>query len=158
VPLRRFSAGPDDDAQFAAFTCWDGDLAKPWAHEAQNYIRAAVLRQPDTHVLKWCDGTNLVAVVSFGTRIIGLPLLDPVDHTVWHLDVMGVARDRQQQGHAPSALQETLHAMRAEDPARAIVTADVHRLNSPAIRTLRSVGITELIQKDADYWIFLGEL
>ena len=158
MTISRFPAGRDDDGQFAGFTCWDGDPAKPWALEAQNYIRGYVLRHSGIRVFKWCEGDSLVAVVSFGTRTLGLPLVEPTDYKVWHLEVTGVSVTRQGEGLGALVLRETLDVLSAEDPDRVLVTANVHKANLHAIRTLATAGITPLVPMDDAYWTFLGEL
>jgi len=158
VTLTRSVGSLDDDADFGSFRCWDGDNAKPWVEEVENYVRGALLRQPDMHILAFREAGELAAVAAFYRRIIGLPILDPVDQQAWHLEVVAIRLDRQGQGLSSAVLQQTLEAMRVMDSDCILITGLVHCDNDGAFTACSRVGIKKLVQRDEHYWLVLGEL
>jgi RimJ/RimL family protein N-acetyltransferase len=104
------------------------------------------------------DEQRLVAVSAFDPRRIDIPLNAPVEHHGWHLQV--VALDREQQGHglAQVVFAETFAAMREVDPARILVTGNIHKDNSPSFAAAGRAGLTRLVPLDEHYWVVLGEV
>lgn len=147
-----------DDAAFAAFNCWDPNTDAPWVEETENYIRGALLRQPDNHTLAFRDGDALVAVSSFYKSSIELPLVQPDTHPTWHLDVVAITLDRQGDGHSLEVYQGTLRAMRKIDSGPVLVTARAHEQNDAAFESAKHIGLFRLYPWDDSYWVLLGEL
>ena len=158
MALSRSFAGPDDDGYFAAFRCWDGSDGKPWLEEVENYIRGALLRQPDIYVLAFREEGQLVAVSAFYKRTIGLPALDPIDHDAWHLEVVAVGFDRQQEGLSREVLEQTLAVMWEADPERVLIVGVAHRDNRAAFAACSQIGLLKFVQRDEHYWVLVGEL
>lgn len=158
MTLSRSFAGRDDDGDFAAFCCWDGSDGKPWLEEVENYIRGALLRQPDMYMLAFREEGQLVAVSAFYKRTIGLPALDPIDHDAWHLEVMAVRLDRQGQGLSREVLDQTLAVMLEADPERVLIVGVAHRDNTPAFAAGAQIGLIKFVQQDEHYWVLVGEL
>jgi RimJ/RimL family protein N-acetyltransferase len=156
--VERFPAGPDDDAAFAAFRCWDGVTGQPWTEEVENRIRGSLLRQFTNFTFAFREDGELVAVSSFFPHDIGIPLNQPEDVPSWHLDVMAVRFDLQRAGLSQQVLELTFDAMRAEDRERVVVSAYIHHQNTGAIQAATRAGITAFHPRDDDYWVFVGDV
>lgn len=156
--LRWSWAGDADGDEFARFTCAEVESADPWVLEVEAYVRSWVLRHAH-HVLAHRDeeGT-LVAVSAFDGTVVGIPLLSPLDHPGWHLQVVAISHNHQNQRLSAEVFSGTFEAMRGLDLDRVFVTANVHGLHVVSLRACAQVGLTPWIQLDADYWILLGEV
>lgn len=158
MPLAVAFATFADDAEFAAFCCWDGDDATPWAEEAENYVRGWALQHAE-HVLAFRDnGGSLVAVSAFDRRVIAVPLVAPQDHPGWHLQVVAVDIDHQGRGVFGDVMSATYDAMRSLDPDRVLVTAHVHRDNEHSLKACRRHGLLPFVGLDEHYLVLLGEV
>jgi acetyltransferase (GNAT) family protein len=158
MALERRVAGRADDGEFAAFGCWNGDPGQPWAAEVENYVRGTLLRQPDTRILAFREEGELVAVSAYYKRTIGVPALNPTEHDAWHLEVVAIRLDRQGEGLSHEVIEQTLRAMREEDPGRVLVTAVAHRDNIGAFAACAHFDLLQYVQQDPDYWVLVGEL
>jgi RimJ/RimL family protein N-acetyltransferase len=155
---RTFASREADADDFAAFSCWDGNPNAPWIEEAENYVRGWVLSNA-RHVLAFRDGEgHLVAVTACDERVVSVPLVAPADHPGWHLQVLAIELSYQRQGLSRDVLARTLDAMREIDPARALVTAHVHKDHDASLRSCAQAGLTRFFLKDDDYWVLLGEV
>jgi RimJ/RimL family protein N-acetyltransferase len=156
--LRTAARVDDDEDDFASFSCWDGDASKPWAEEAENFIRAWVLRKVE-FVLAFREekGGDLVAVSAFDRRTIGVPLLKPSDQPGWHLQVVAVRLEAQGKRLAARIMSETFAAMREIDPSRILCTANVHRQNGVSLRACARAGFFHYGEMD-DYIRVLAEV
>jgi len=151
-------ASLQDDAAFAAFSCIaPGAPSTPWLEEVDNYIRAALLRASDLHVLAFREGDNLVAVSAFYESRIGIPVVQPADHPAWHLEVLAVAHQRHRNGIGLQVLDHTLATMQELDPHIVFVVARAHADNDASIRLCAKRDIT-LFLPDGAYQVLLGEL
>jgi hypothetical protein len=157
MALVRSFAGADNDADFAGFTCWDGDPENFFAEEAQNFIRGAMLWQFDSFNLAFRENGDLVAVSSFYRRTWPIPPPGP-ERPAWHLDVAAVSVERQRSGLSREVFTETFAVMREIDPERILVSAFVHRENLAAYGACAAVGITLWTPRDEDYVILIGEV
>lgn len=159
MDLQRTRASRDDDEDdFASFSCWDGNPHTPWIEEAENYVRGWVLRSAK-HVLAFRDKEgHLVATSAFDERVISVPLVAPVDHGGWHLQVVAVELGHQRLGLSRQIFTQTLEAMHELDPARSLVTASAHRDHHASLKACAQAGITPFFLKDAHYWVLLGEV
>ena len=158
MDVQRSFAGPDDRDDLAQFDCWDGNPEEPWADEAQNYVRAWVLsKSAHTIVFKDADG-QIVGVSAFSPRLIGLPLVQPVEHPAWHVDVVAVVRRLQGNGFAQQIFAGTFEAMQQCGPDRILATANVHRNNARSLSACAKAGLHALMPLDDHYWILLGEV
>jgi len=155
--LVRSFAGADDDADFADFRCWDGDPENFFAEEAQNFIRGAMLYQPDSYHLAFREDGELVAVSSFYKRSWPIPPPGP-ERPAWHLDVLAVACDRQRAGLSREVFEGTFEVMREADPDRVLVSGFVHRQNLIAYDACTAVGMTMWTPRDDEYVIVIGEV
>lgn len=142
------------------FECWDGSEDVPWAEEAENYIRASLLRHA-RHVLALRDELGeLVGVSAFDERNILLPIntRTATIHPSWHLQVVAVRVDLQGQRLVDEIFELTFDAMRQADTERIIVTARVHRKNLPSLKACARHSIDPLREVDDHYLELLGEV
>ena len=142
---------------FASFECWSGDEGEPWVREVEDFIRGFVLGRPNHTFGAWRD-QQLIGVASFYEKSLGLPLNNPVEVPVWHLEVLGVALDLQGEGIGRDLLASTLGVMRQLDVKRRLVTGYVHVENHASHRLCSSAGLEPLTPLDAHYWIYVGPL
>ena len=104
------------------------------------------------------DAGTLVAVSAFDMTTIGIPLLSPLDHPGWHLQVVAISADHQNQRLSGEVFANTFAAMRQLDTDRVFVTANVHREHVVSLRACARADLTPWIQLDDHYWILLGEV
>jgi hypothetical protein len=147
-----------DVAAFDGFRCCDPDEADPWALEAENYVRAAVLKQAGNRTLAFREGDDLVAISSFYKSSIELPLLSPSLHEAWHLDVVALHLHHQGSHRSGEVFERTVDAMRAADPAPVFIKALSHKDNAAALAAAKCIGLVPLIPMDADYLWLVAEL
>lgn len=158
LELQVTTATLANDADFAAFSCWDGDDATPWIEEAENYVRGFVLRRAE-NVLAFRTAENeLVAVSAFDERTIHVPIVNPVAHDGWHLQVVAIDCDHQKRQLSRQIFEATFAAMRDRDPSRVYVTARVHKDHSNSAKACDAVGLSLLRPNDEHYLILLGEV
>lgn len=151
-------AGDADAEEFAAFVCCDRETADPWVIEAENYVRGWVLGHADHVVAHRNEAGVLVAVTAFDHSVIGIPIRNPLDHPGWHLQVVAVSADQQNQGLSSEIVSGTFEAMRSVDRDRVYVTANVHRNNRASLTACDRAGIQLWYQRDDDYLVLLGEV
>lgn len=158
IVIARARAGLDDAIEFDGFGCWDRDPLTVWAHEVENYIRGRLLWRFENVTLAFREEGQLIAVSSFYPTTIGLPLVEPIEHPSWQLDVLAVQLHRQRAGLAAEIFRQTFEEMRHEDPERVLVAGFVHRSNGPSFDVCARAGLTPLVPRDDHYWIVLGEV
>jgi hypothetical protein len=147
-----------DTGEFSQFTCCTDASAPPWVREAEIYVRDWALRRAQ-HVLAHRNGAGaLVAVSAFDRTTIGIPLLSPLDHPGWHLQVVAILDDHQNQRLSREVFDNTFVAMTQLDVDRVFVTANVHRDHAVSLRACANVGLEPWIPLDDHYWILLGEV
>lgn len=139
------------------FACCGCGNEAPWTEEAENYVRGSVLRRSE-HCLAFRDAGELVAVSAFDPSTLGWPLNQPVDHPVWHLNVVAIALAHQSQGLSAEVFESTFEAMRQIDASRDVVTAFVHESHVASLNACARVGLEPLKPIDDDYWLLLGPL
>lgn len=156
--MLTWSWATDDDAEeFEQFSC-SKENDEPWIQEVENYVRFWVLRRAQ-YVLCHRDGSGvLVAVSAFDEIAIGIPLVSPLDHPGWHLQVVAVTDGFQNQGFSQEVFQATFEAMGGIDLDRVFVTANVHREHDHSQRACGNAGLTPWIPLDENYWVLLGEV
>jgi len=154
----RSWAGLADDDEFALFRCQpSGAASPPWTEEAENYIRARLLRRQGSRVLAFREDGHLIAVSSFYPSEVGIPVVSPVVHPAWHLEVLAVTHSRQRTGFGLQVLDQTLVAMRETDPTRVLVVARAHVNNRASLALCARRDITPFV-REGDYWKLLGEV
>jgi len=154
-----WSWATDDDAdEFAQFVCSQGAAAPPWEREAEAYVRAWVFRHAQYVLAHRNEDGALIGVSAFDETVIGVPLLSPLDHPGWHLQVVAISLDHQNQGHSHEVFDGTFEAMRQRDADRVFLTANVHRQHGVSQHACEKAGLTPWIPLDDEYWILLGEL
>jgi RimJ/RimL family protein N-acetyltransferase len=159
LPLSWSFATVERDANdFAHFQCWNGDPGLPWVEEAENYVRAWVLRRSENVLAFRDEGGALVAVSAFDPRVILVPIVNPVEHPGWHLQVVAIRLDQQGHGLSREIFTGTFAAMKSVDPNRVLYTANVHKDNRPSLRAGAAVGLLQFRRKDAFYLELLGEV
>jgi RimJ/RimL family protein N-acetyltransferase len=159
MPLSWSYASPNHDRdEYASFTCWDGADGTPWLEEVQTFIRHWVLTRVPYVVSFRAGNGDLVGVGAFEERNIYVPLVEPVQHEGWHLQVVGIRLEDQGKGLSRSVFRGIFEAMRQLDDGRVIYTAHVHKDNVPSIAACARVGLDLLRPKDTHYWILLGEV
>ena len=146
-----------DAEEFENFACC-GERREPWVLEAETYVRYWVLRQAQYVLTHRDEHGSLVAVSAFDEAVIGLPLQSPTDHAGWHIQVVAVGVEYQNQGHSAQVFASTFDAMRQLDPERVFVTANVHQDHVISNRTCARAGLTRWIPLDAVYWTLLGDV
>jgi hypothetical protein len=153
-----WSLATDADAdEFAQFACCQG-AREPWILEVENYVRGWVLRRAQYVLAHRNEAGTLLAVSAFDETVIGIPLVSPLDHPGWHLQVVAISLDHQNQGLSQEIFASTFNAMRQLDVDRVFVTANVHREHVMSHRACARVGLTPWIPLDDAYWILLGEV
>ncbi len=153
-----FASREHDESDFARFQCWDGDERLPWVEEAENYVRASVLRHSQ-YVLAFRDqNDDLLAVSAFDPRVVLVPIVNPIEHPAWHLQVMAIRLDQQRRGLSAGVFKGTFAAMRSVDPHRVLYTANVHKDNRPSLKAGVAVGLWPFQKKDDHYLELLGEV
>jgi hypothetical protein len=159
VALTWSFARPEDDGDdFARFACWDGAPSTAWVAEVENYIRVWALRHAKYVVAFRNELGELVAVAAFDDRVIGVPLVNPVDHAGWHLLVIAIRLEDQRSGLSREVFDGVFAAMREVDPDRILYTAYVHRANRASFEACKRVDLLPLHLKDEHYWVLLGEV
>jgi hypothetical protein len=158
VTLASSFATAADRDELAQFVCWDGNPYEPWVEEAQNFVRAWMLSRTQHCLMTRGEARRLIAVAAFDPRVIGLPLVRPIDHNAWHIQVLAVSLPFQAHGLAASIFDQVFAAMRQLDPDRVLVTANVHRDNHHSLSACSKVGITPLVPVEEAYWLLLGEV
>jgi hypothetical protein len=126
--------------------------------EAEDYVRAWVLRRAQYVISHRDDAGALVAISAFDETVIGIPLLSPLDHPGWHLQVVAIAHDHQNQRLSLNVFRNTFQAMRDRDPDRVFVTANVHRNHVVSQHVCARAGLLSWIPLDQHYWVLLGEV
>lgn len=145
-----------DIDDFAAFQCWDGDSATPWIAMVENYVRARVLHAA-LHTLAFRDGDELVAVSAFDPIDIEIPLVEPIAQPGWKLQVVAIRLQRQRNGHSREVYKQTFEAMRELNPARSLVTAQIHRLHTGSMTAANRAGL-DLFLTGTEFHTMVGEL
>ncbi|MGI8413461.1 MAG: hypothetical protein ACR2QA_13465 [Solirubrobacteraceae bacterium] len=157
LDLTRSIATLADDADFAAFCCC-GDNDPAWIEEVEDYVRGSVLRRVE-HTLAFRDGQgDLIAVSAFAERVIRVPIVDPVAHEGWHLQVVAISLEHQRQRLSKQIFEQTFAAMREIDASRVYVTANVHREHRSSRKACSEVGIDLWTPLDDHYVVLLGEV
>lgn len=151
-------ATEDDTGEFSRFTCCADASAPPWVREADIYVRGWVLRRARYVLAHRNDAGALVAVSAFDETTIGIPLLSPLDHPGWHLQVVAISDDHQNQRLSREVFDNTFVAMSELDADRVFVTANVHGEHAVSLRACANVGLLPWIPLDDHYWILLGEV
>lgn len=156
--MLSWSWATDDDAdEFEQFSCSSG-TAEPWVREAEAYVRYSVLRRAQYVLSHRDDSGTLVAVSAFDAIVIGIPLLSPLDHRGWHIQVVAIAVDFQNQRLSQEVFAATFDAMSQLDPDRVFVTANVHGNHVMSNRACATAGLTPWVPLDDAYWTLLGEV
>jgi RimJ/RimL family protein N-acetyltransferase len=159
MDLQRIRATREDDEDdFASFSCWDGSTTTPWIEEAENHVRGWLLSNAKYALAFRDEEGHLVATSAFDERVISVPLVAPVDHPGWHLQVVAIDLEHQRRGLSRQILAQTLEAMHEFDPTRVLVTANVHREHRASLKVCARAGLTRFIPKDDQYWTLLGEV
>lgn len=156
--MLSWSWADDSDAdEFSGFVCSD-ENSEAWVLEAENYVRNWVLRRAE-RVLAHRDETgHLIAVSAFDSVVIGLPLLSPIDHPGWHLQVIAISTAHQNSRVSGEVYSGTFDAMRQLDSDRVFLTANVHRSHAASLRAAAKVGLEPWYPMDDHYWVLLGEV
>jgi hypothetical protein len=142
-------ATPEVDVdEFAAFRCWDGDKNKPWIEQVENYVRVRVLKAA-LHTLAFRDGRGeLVAVSAFDPTPIEIPVIKPVVHLGWQLQVVAICQRHQRNGRSREVYEQTFAAMRDTNSARTFVTAKIHREHRASLAAANRAGLELLMTGD----------
>lgn len=124
-------------------------------------MRGSVLGHSE-YVLAMRDEQGLlVAVSGFKRRLVEIvPVAQPIQQPGWHLHVMAVRLEHQQQEICGQAFVHTFDAMREIDDTRSLITAHVHKNHRPSLAACEKVGLEPLVPlgQDQDYWILLGRV
>jgi RimJ/RimL family protein N-acetyltransferase len=156
--LLIWSWATDDDAEeFEQFYC-TGANAQPWEQETENYVRFWVLRRARYVLCHRDESSALIAVSAFDENLIAMPVISPLDHPGWHLQVVAITVGHQNQGLSQEVFKGTFDAMKHVDPDRVFVTANVHQDHAFSRRACEKVGLSPWIRLDDAYWILLGEV
>ncbi len=154
---RSFASAVLDVDDFAAFQCWNGDRATPWIAVVEDYVRVSVLRAA-VHILAFRDGNGeLVAVSAFDPTDVEIPLIEPVAHPGWTLQVLAIRLQHQRNGHSREVYRQTFEAMCELNPARSLVTARIHRQHTGSMTAARRAGL-DLFLTGTEFHTMLGEL
>jgi RimJ/RimL family protein N-acetyltransferase len=153
-----FATRDRDEDSFARFHCWDGNSDAPWVEEVENYVRAWLLREAEHALAFRDDGGDFIAVAGFDPRTIFVPIVEPVAHPGWHLQVVAVRLESQRQGLSQEVFSGTFAAMREVDPGRVLYTATAHRENTASLRAAALAGLLPFRRKDEHYVELLGEV
>jgi RimJ/RimL family protein N-acetyltransferase len=157
LTAERIERPSDYDEEFRTLGCC-GEDPPMWAAQADAYLRFSALREnPFVLAFRPPDG-RLVAATAFRPASIGLPLAAPVESAAWYLAVIGISREWQGQGLSTPVLTETFSHMKAIDPGREHVIANVHEENAPSLRACAKVGLFPLRRLDAQYFQLIGTL
>lgn len=156
--LRWSWADATDADELAQFACTPPDAPEPWVAEAEAYVRGWALRHAEHVVSHRDEAGTLVAVSAFDETVVGIPLRSPLDHPGWHLQVVAINREHQNQRLSPDVFAGTFEAMRDLDPNRVFVTANVHRNHVVSQRACAGAGLLPWFLRDQDYWVLLGEV
>lgn len=156
--LAPFVANENDHrVEFVAFDA-AGDADEPWVLEAANFVSFHVLHKTE-HCLGFrADDGRLAAVAAFDRRTIALPFPGLEAVSGWHLQVVAVRADLQNQHLADEVFAAVFAHMKHIDPARTLLTANVHRDNEPSRRACARHGVTYLRPLDDDYNVLLGDV
>ena len=156
MKLRRsFAVTVGDAEEFASFSCCPDD-GPAWVREAENYVRVYALGHANWVLAFRDEADELVAVSAFDPRVIEIPLVAPVEHDGWHLQVVAIALPYQGQGLSAFVYSETFAAMREVSQQRELVTANVHSLHTASRRAAARAGLDTLVPIDDDYIRLLG--
>ena len=158
MPLTHEYATPESDGELDAFRCWDGTPDIPWVEETENYVRAWMLGTAE-HVLLFRDPEGeLVAVAAFDRRTVEVPLVAPQAHPSWHLQVIAIDLDHQNQHLFDEVLPGVYEEMRRLDPERVLFTGHVHHQNTASLRAAARHDIDHFFWRDDHYVVVLGEV
>lgn len=147
-----------DAADFESFNCWNGNAGVPWVEEVENYVRWWVLDDAQYVVAGRDDGGRLAAVAAFDERVIAVPLVAPIDHPGWHLQVVAIRLDLQASRLFDEVIETTFRIMRSIDPERILVTARVHGANRESLRACARHDLDPFVGLNDDYVDLLGEV
>jgi hypothetical protein len=154
---RSFATYAADLDDYAAFQCWDGDRAKPWIAEVQDYVRVSALRHALYNVAFWDEEGELVAASAFDPQPVRIPLCSPAERPGWKLQALAICLEHQGQGHSRKVFAGTFAAMRELDARRTLVTASVHRDHRTSQEACERVGLT-LLLPGPEFHTLLGEV
>jgi RimJ/RimL family protein N-acetyltransferase len=126
--------------------------------EAEDFVRGSVLRRVKYTLAFRDEQDALIAVSAFDERQIRVPVIDPVAHQGWHLQVVAIALPYQRLGISQMVFEETFAAMREIDESRIHVTANVHNEHRSSIKACAHVGLEYWIPKNEHFTILIGEV
>ncbi len=150
-------ATEDDADEFEQFSCSNGST-EPWVKEADFYVRYSVLHQAQYVLSHRDESGTLIAISAFDAIVVGIPVISPLDHPGWHIQVVAIADDNQNLGRSQEVFSGTFQAMGQLDSDRVFVTANVHAHHVMSNRACARAGLIPWVPLDDIYWILLGEV